>query len=351
MRKTLPKIIKNLFLKQPSFTVIFLTQKCNLDCKMCFNPKDKECNELSCNELHRLAKTLPPQWYIMFTGGEPFLRNDIEEIAGYFYHRGAINIHFSTNGILTDVITERIKNIALQAKQSRIIVTVSIDGPKEVHDHIRGIDGAFEKAIATIKELTKLNKNIPNLDIGINYTFSSYNEHCWKETFDFIINTLHISNINIGLTRGNTRKKKAIEFNIHNYIQAQNYLYSANSQKPLSMLNKLSRIKNTIQSNIIYKIAQSQPTPFYDCLACKTFSVITETGDVYPCELLNKSIGNLRNVDMDFMKLWESGTANNIRKHIKNTKCRCTYECAMTATLASSFSTIKHLALLTLKQK
>ena len=54
-------------------------------------------------------------------------------------------------------------------------------------------------------------------------------------------------------------------------------------------------------------------------------------GQVLPCELLiDKQIGNVRDVDYDFKKLWYSPKADEIRRYIRDTKCFCTYECFLT---------------------
>ena len=54
-------------------------------------------------------------------------------------------------------------------------------------------------------------------------------------------------------------------------------------------------------------------------------------GQVLPCELLvDRVIGNVRDHDYDFKKIWFSEKANEERKRIRESKCFCTYECFMT---------------------
>ena len=52
-------------------------------------------------------------------------------------------------------------------------------------------------------------------------------------------------------------------------------------------------------------------------------------GDVFPCEILgdNHKIGNIRDYNLDFKKLWLSHKAKKEKEFIKNTKCFCTHEC------------------------
>ena len=64
------------------------------------------------------------------------------------------------------------------------------------------------------------------------------------------------------------------------------------------------------------------------CRAGTLMAVMYENGDIYPCELLNRQlIGNIRDYDYDFKKLWSSDKAKNTYKLINNTKCYCTHEC------------------------
>jgi len=74
------------------------------------------------------------------------------------------------------------------------------------------------------------------------------------------------------------------------------------------------------------------------CHASSLFGVITAKGDVYPCEILeNKLIGNLRDYEMNFLKLWDNKNNKEIKDFIKKTKCRCTYECALSFNILGNF--------------
>ena len=74
-------------------------------------------------------------------------------------------------------------------------------------------------------------------------------------------------------------------------------------------------------------------TPKYisPCHAGSLFGIITANGKIYPCEILEKKlIGDLRDNNMDFMRIWKSNVAADTKKYILDTKCNCTYECALT---------------------
>ena len=61
---------------------------------------------------------------------------------------------------------------------------------------------------------------------------------------------------------------------------------------------------------------------------------MSETGEVRPCEILDTSFGNLRDVDYDLSALWNNDAAREHRRHIKETGCFCTFETCVRTTLS-----------------
>ena len=61
------------------------------------------------------------------------------------------------------------------------------------------------------------------------------------------------------------------------------------------------------------------------CYAGYASCQITPFGDVWPCCILgyDQPMGNLRETNYDFVKVWHSSKANEIRKHIKAKNCAC----------------------------
>ena len=137
---------------------IRVTKRCNAFCKHCYgNSGEPFNNELTTREIKKLIDVYSDEFgvkKIFFTGGEPFARGDIVEILQYAYYKN-MEILISTNGsLLTKNILKEIQNINFSMFQ------ISIDGPKEIHNKIRG-DGFFEKAINALKLLKELNfKNV-----------------------------------------------------------------------------------------------------------------------------------------------------------------------------------------------
>lgn len=326
----------SIFGRQPTTTVLFVTNRCNLDCQMCFYTTRESRPELTVDEVERLAQSMPPQWYVMFTGGEPFLRRDIPELVDSFYDRGAANLHISTNCTLPERTISGVRRIAAHCAKARVIVVTSIDGPEVIHNGIRGAN-VFGKTIATIRKLLVLKQHFPNLAILANFTFTAANQSVWRETVDYLLNDVGVDGVNLGLVRGNVKEPATKKVDLGIYRLATQYLSSHNQRDYFPFpLDTLARFKESEQASLIYRIASGDVPAYHRCFAGRVFHVISETGEVFPCEMLENSLGNLRDIGMDFMALWRSGRAQQIRETIDRRECLCTYECAIGPSLATN---------------
>ena len=95
-----------------------------------------------------------------FTGGEPFLRDDLSEIISLFKAAGVRHFQVNTNGMLTDEIVNFSKE--LLGKNISFKIVISIDGLEKTHNKIRNTQGAFQKAIQTIKRIKKYRSGCRN---------------------------------------------------------------------------------------------------------------------------------------------------------------------------------------------
>jgi radical SAM protein with 4Fe4S-binding SPASM domain len=156
-----------------------VTVRCNLRCGMCWwwgesgiapelakegHPLLKE--ELTTQEIFEVVDQLAPQKpLIHLSGGEPFIREDMIDIIEYISRNG-MSMSINTNGtLLSEDKLERISKIG------NLTINFSIDGPKEVHDKIRG-HGVFDKATSTIRRLLELRGNTIYPSIKTTTTFS-----------------------------------------------------------------------------------------------------------------------------------------------------------------------------------
>ena len=77
---------------------------------------------------------------------------------------------------------------------------------------------------------------------------------------------------------------------------------------------------------------------------CRTLSyVIMEDGSIKPCEILLDKIGNVYDKNKSFSEIVSSKETKKLRKRIRDTECKCTYECAMSTNTLFSFPMIPKL--------
>ena len=95
-------------------------------------------------------------------------------------------------------------------------------------------------------------------------------------------------------------------------------------------------VRDVAWENLMSTVFEDQfVTP---CVAGRKLIVISETGIVRPCELLDKTIGDLRDYDFDVGKLMKSQEKKDIANWIVKTKCKCSFECAHAANVAWNYS-------------
>ena len=141
-------------LAYPTDVSIITTYRCQMRCKMCDiwkNPSDRQ-KEITADDL----KILPSFKFVNITGGEPFQRDDLEEIVELMFTKSP-RIVISTSGWHYDRV------IKLAKKFPNIGIRVSIEGLKETNDLLRGRAGGFDKGYSLLKELQGLSTDMHKL--------------------------------------------------------------------------------------------------------------------------------------------------------------------------------------------
>lgn len=125
------------------------TIRCNLKCKMCYQGQTRATRrkELSTAEILSLYEKLKDRTRkIKLVGGEPLVRADLFELIS-FWDRNNTKISLQTNCTLINEESIR----SLKKFKNITDILTSLDGPREVHDHIRGVPGAFDRLARAIR--------------------------------------------------------------------------------------------------------------------------------------------------------------------------------------------------------
>ncbi|MFC1633292.1 radical SAM protein [Planctomycetota bacterium] len=155
-----------------------ITRACNLKCVHCYNDSGvcKADDELSTEEakvvLDDLVQFGVPS--VLFSGGEPLMRPDLFELIAYAVERG-LRAVISTNGtLITPDMAKKIKQHGVS------YVGISLDGIGDINDKFRGVAGAFDRAVAGIKNCQEA-----GVRIGLRLTLTKKNVQDLESLFDF----------------------------------------------------------------------------------------------------------------------------------------------------------------------
>jgi MoaA/NifB/PqqE/SkfB family radical SAM enzyme len=275
---------------------------------------------------------------VLLRGGEVFLYEDIEELLQYIHDKG-IFISIDTNGTILDKYAEFLVNL------EKIHITISVDGDKETHDHVRGVKGCFEKInnnLLLIDEIEqKCNKKISK---SITFTISPYSYKS-LDKIPNIARKLKVDTITIVpyyyLTKSQGMAYEKIlkeKFNTNAYSW-KGFCHEESGvdyNKFLSLLqeykNNLKEIKNydylPLTNDEYIEWFKNVNTCVYNkkCSNVEKLIDIQPNGDVNFCvDFPDYIIGNVKNSSIK--ELWNSKTAACFREYRRENMLPVCYRC------------------------
>lgn len=330
--------------KLPFNLTLSLSFRCNSRCKTC-NIYAKKSDELTLVEWTKIFKKYGKGlFWVTISGGEPFLRDDLVEIVKALYdncHPAVINI--PTNALLKEKIPPIVKRIADYCVESQIVINISIDEIGERHDVIRGTPGSYEKALQVFQSLKLLTNK--NLSVGIHSVISIFNFDRIPQIYQDL-SKLHPDSYITEIAEEREELNSigtGITPQYQDYVKAVDFLIDKLRKNKFRRIGKLTRALRIEYYQIVKKILlrKRQVIP---CYAGFASAQIAPNGDIWFCCIKAKSIGNLRDSDFDFKKLWFSENAYNLRKSIKNRECFCPLANASYTNMLHNFSTLTKVA-------
>ena len=297
-----------------------LTYWCQYRCKTCNIWQRKPSDELTTSEVMAFIRENPSVAWLDLTGGEIFLRPDIDEIfdaviAGW--RRLAI-LHFPTNGFLTDRIVASARRLAQHGK-AKTVITVSVDGDERTNDEVRGMKGGFRRQIETFKEL----RQIRGLETVIGVTLSSYNagrfietfEACAREVPGLTIDDVHLNVAQVSGhyydndgTPGVVADVGQLRLELQQYSRLKGRPRTASQMLEAAYLRYLDA----------YLLTSRTPMP---CHALRASCFVDPWGVVYPCISYSKPIGRLRETGMRLEPIWNALATGNLQREIWDRQC------------------------------
>lgn len=328
-----PRTIKNLLNpRKPSYLVFFITNKCNASCFHCFyweKIKGGAGSHLNIDEIRDIARHLKVLPYLLLSGGEPFLRKDILDICKTFIeecHTRFITI--PTNAILTKDIVRFSDELTKQYPEVSLRIQLSLDGIGEKHDEFRGHKGNFAKLMETHDQLVELQNRRENLSVGVVTILCRKNYPWLDELLDFVHHKMKVNQHHVGYLRGQGRAVGAEAISADEFKTAQEKLLQYGVKADNRPLWTVLRAAARRNSKILHETIRDNHF-VVGCRALDKFLVLNEDGYLYPCEILDKPLGNVREYAYNIPELLTTPQALELKKWIKDSQCFCTWECAL----------------------
>lgn len=291
--------------------ILSLTNKCNSSCIICDIPKLK-VDELSTEDWKKVIEDvcLLGASTVVFSGGEPLLRTDLTELV-YFARSNNLKACITSNGLLMDS-----KMVHKLASAGINVVNISLEGPCDIHDKLRG-KGSFKKALLALDNLRKYNieSTVATMVSSYNFKFLKYVVEVAREknatTIKFQpFNTIFLSDKS-RKPEFLISKKEAVE--LKQIMKEVDFLCSKYgiSTDPYTYLERIPDYlsgKFSNHSDVCGALWESCP--------------IDSSGNIYPCWILsgkNNLIGNVK--EKILLELWDSDKHNEVREAIKDKGC------------------------------
>lgn len=309
---------------QPRFLTFTVTFGCNARCIMCDSWKMSTEGDLSLAEIEAIFLQLPRLDAVRLTGGEPFVRTDLMEIATLAVtHLQPAFLHVTTNGFLTQRIVAFCES---RPRRTPLDLLISMDGIGEKHNHIRGNSTAYESCLRTIQALAPRRREL-NLSLAVNQTIVDAEgiEH-YSRLRDLLrqyqvrnhVIMAYDTSATYNVQRSvDVAPKEMGEFTTFGEFTDDNLRELLDTaEADLSHYPWPQRIARRyylrgIRSRVLGGIGAPNPR----CVALNAHLRLFPNGDVPTCQFNSRTAGNLR--QQTFQEVWNSVRAQEQRDWVK----------------------------------
>lgn len=295
-------------ISNPTDMCIIVTYRCPMQCQMCDiwkNPTKKQ-DEISIDEI----KKLPNVKFINITGGEPFVREDLEDIIEVCFQKSP-RVVISTSGWFEDRI------ISMAKRFPKIGIRISIEGLSKKNDELRGREGGFDKGLRTLLRLKEMGLK----DIGFGITVSNHN------SADML--SLYQLSKSLGMEFATAAFHNSYYFHKSDNLITNKDEVCANFEQLIEWQLKEKHPKSWFRAYFnkgLINYINGKPR-LLPCEAGLVNFFVDPYGEIYPCNGLEdkywkESMGNIRNVD-SFDEIWQSEQAERVREQVRNCPKNC----------------------------
>jgi MoaA/NifB/PqqE/SkfB family radical SAM enzyme len=317
----------------PDNITISITRACQSSCLTCECGSDtrkglvKISEELSLDEWLQVIGNI--DWKLAFltiSGGEPSMSRNLETVALAFAEQTRPDfVTIPTNALTPDLVLNKIQRILDKSPSTtKWHVNVSVDGIGQVHDHVRGVEGNFEKCLKTIDGLIDLRTRYPNLRVGVHTVVSTHTVDTVEETVNYFrkmpldnqISEIAEERVELG-----TMGRQITPY--QDYARVIPFLKQALGSR------EEGRIRRSLRRSyydFVGKWVREPKRQLVPCMAGVASCHITERGYLTSCcvrWVQRGLLGSLRDSNYDIKRIWFAERADEVRRSIRRQDCAC----------------------------
>jgi MoaA/NifB/PqqE/SkfB family radical SAM enzyme len=310
---------------KPFSIVISVSFRCNSKCRTC-DVWRKPNDDLTLEEWDKVFANLGnAPFYMTFTGGEPFLRKDLDDLVISAYkHCHPEVITIPTNGMLTDRIVEKVARMCRECPDTNIGINLSLDGVGDEHDDIRGVEGNWVRSMETWRQLKEMQARHPNLVLTVHTVISRFNVHRFKEIYEglqFLEPDSYITEVAEERVELDTMGW-GITPHPDDYDEIADFLSQRARQAPAKGIARFTQAFRAQYYQLAKRVLRerNQTIP---CYAGWASAHIAPNGDLWSCCIRAEAAGNLLDHNYDITPVWRSAAMEELRGSIKRKECAC----------------------------
>lgn len=324
-----------LYPNQPSYMILFVTSRCNANCSFCFYGSEVNCSarkkdELTIDEYEALSKKCGNVPYLLVSGGEPVLRDDLFDIICFFIENA--NTQFVTvpsNGLSGSRSVDLFRKLTRKYPKCHFRAAFSIDFDNTEHDLSRGVEGCLEKVVQTASQVSELKSSASNLTVDVVsvYLNSTMQDH--ESMRKWVRERIAPDNHELHMLRPEWPEVTRPDIDTRAFLKQVSKYRMASVQKENRTFSPFFRGLNNMYIKGLEKVMAGKHLAA--CTAGRKFTVISETGKVRLCECREDVLGDLRENGFNLRKILRN--SRNFLKYINHDKCSCTWECAVSCNI------------------
>lgn len=303
----------------PALHIMHLTKRCNQKCSYCFVDAEKmndKRHDMSLKVVRKIVDfilSVPGDKTIEFQGGEPTLNfGAIKETTEYIKKKQSkdkITLSIQTN--LTNMDDAKLEWLM----KNKININSSLDGPREIHDKSRLLEGSGKGSYDSVLSWKKKIQSRYKSNIGLLPVITRYSLSNHKEIIDeYVKNSNYILIKQLFCLGQGKKNRENLGYSIEEFkdfwIKSMDYIIELNK--------KGYKINEWYAKIIMEKILNNRPRVFTDfmnpCGVIRGMIVYDYKGDVYPCDigadLSEMRLGNV--FDDTYQEILDSEKAKRI---------------------------------------